>query len=103
LNNRNKEPQGDDKLIAEMHGDVKASKWNFGCGKINYNCIIFFRFPHLKSLDTTYPERIQECSQYILLLREEFSKMFQDCRIMEQEFLLFTLHLEKAPEICNWN
>lgn len=52
LNNRNKEPQGDDKLIAEMHGDVKASKWNFGCGKTNYNCIIFFFAFHAWSLLT---------------------------------------------------
>jgi hypothetical protein len=59
-------------------------------------------FPHLKSLETIFPERIQEYSRSTFLLREELDERFQDFKIMEQEFMLFAFPLkvdiEKAPE-----
>jgi hypothetical protein len=59
-------------------------------------------FPHLKSLETILPERIQEYSRGIFLLREELDERFEDFKIMEPEFMLFAFPLkagiEKAPE-----
>jgi hypothetical protein len=59
-------------------------------------------FPHLKSLETTFPERFQEYSRSIFLLREELDERFQDFKIMEPEFMLFAFPLkadvEKASE-----
>jgi hypothetical protein len=45
----------------------------------------------LKLNNTIFPEHIQEYSQSIFWLREEFTKQFQDFKIMEPEFLLFAL------------
>jgi hypothetical protein len=51
---------------------------------------------------TIFPERIQEYSRSIFLLREELDERFQDFKIMEPEFTLFAFPLkadiEKAPE-----
>jgi hypothetical protein len=59
-------------------------------------------FPHLKSLETIFPERIEEYSRSIFLLREELDERFQDFIIMEPEFMLLAFPLkadiEKAPE-----
>jgi hypothetical protein len=47
------------------------------------------------------PERIQEYSRSIFLLREELDERFQDFKIMEPEFMFaFPLKadIEKAPE-----
>jgi hypothetical protein len=55
-----------------------------------------------KLQQTTFPERIQECSRSIFLLREELDERFQDFKIMEPEFILVAFPLkadvEKAPE-----
>jgi hypothetical protein len=59
-------------------------------------------FQHLKSLETIFPEHVQEYSRSIFLLREELDERFQDFKIMEPEFMLFAFPLkgdiEKAPE-----
>jgi hypothetical protein len=51
---------------------------------------------------TIFPERIQESSRRIFLLREELDERFQDFKIMEPEFMLFAFPLkadiEKATE-----
>jgi hypothetical protein len=55
-----------------------------------------------KLQQTTFPERIQEHSRSIFLLREELDERFQNFKIMEPEFVLFAFPLkadiEKAPE-----
>jgi hypothetical protein len=52
--------------------------------------------------ETISPERIQEYSRSIFLLREELDERFQDFKITEPEFMLFAFPLkadiEKAPE-----
>jgi hypothetical protein len=49
-----------------------------------------------------FPERIQEYSGSIFLLREELDERFQDFKIMEPEFMFFAspfkADIEKAPE-----
>jgi hypothetical protein len=72
LNNFNKELQGKDKLITEVHNNIKAFEvevrlWE-NQAKLHNTCHV----QHLKSLDTMYPERIQEHSQSTLLFRKEF-------------------------------
>jgi hypothetical protein len=55
-----------------------------------------------KLQQTIFPERIQEYSRSIILLREELDERFQNFKIMEPEFMLFAFPLkadiEKAPE-----
>jgi 17beta-estradiol 17-dehydrogenase/3beta-hydroxysteroid 3-dehydrogenase/mitotic-spindle organizing protein 1 len=55
-----------------------------------------------KLQQTIFPERIQEYSRSIFLLREELDERFQDFKIMESEFMLlafpFKADIEKAPE-----
>jgi hypothetical protein len=52
--------------------------------------------------ETISPERIQEYSRSIFLLREELDERFQDFKIMEPEFMLVAFPLKadivKAPE-----
>jgi hypothetical protein len=56
----------------------------------------------LKLQQTIFPERIQEYSRIIFLLREELDERFQYFKIMEPEFMLFAFpfkaDVEKAPE-----
>jgi hypothetical protein len=40
-----------------------------------------------KLQQTIFPERIQEYSRIIFLLREELDERFQDFKIMEPEFM----------------
>jgi hypothetical protein len=55
-----------------------------------------------KLQQTIFPERIQEYSRSIFLLREEFDERFQGFKIMEPEFMLlafpFKANIEKVPE-----
>jgi hypothetical protein len=54
-----------------------------------------------KRQQTIFPERIQEYSRSIFLLREELDERFQDLKIMEPEFMFafpFKADIEKAPE-----
>jgi hypothetical protein len=55
-----------------------------------------------KLQQTIFPDRIQEYSRSVFLLREEFDERFQDFEIVEPEFMLFAFpfkaDIEKAPE-----
>jgi hypothetical protein len=55
-----------------------------------------------KLQQTIFPERVQECSRSIFLLREELDERFQDFKIMEPEFMLFAFpfkaDIKKGPE-----
>jgi hypothetical protein len=55
-----------------------------------------------KLQQTVFPERIQEYSRSIFLLREELDERFHDFKVMQPEFMLFAFPLktdiEKAPE-----
>jgi hypothetical protein len=59
-------------------------------------------FPHLKSHDTFYPQPIQQYSQSILFLREDFKDRCQNFKNMQPKFVLFELPsqagIAKAPE-----
>jgi hypothetical protein len=60
-----------------------------------------------KLQQTTFPERIQEYSRNIYLLREELDERFQDFTIMEPEFMLFAFLLRRTlrrlQKVCKWN
>jgi hypothetical protein len=59
LNNLNKELHGKDKLITDMYNNIMVFKSSFDSGKNQLKQHNFVHFPHLKSLDTIFPERIQ--------------------------------------------
>jgi hypothetical protein len=65
LNNLNKELQGKDKIITDMHNSIKAFRFKLILWKIQLKLHNLVHFPHLKSLDTNFPKRIQEYSQSI--------------------------------------
>jgi hypothetical protein len=102
LNTLNKELQGKDKLVTEMFDSIKAFKVKLRLWKNQLQVHISVHFSHLKSLETIFPERIQEYSRSIFLLQKELDERFQDFKLMEPEFMLFAFPLkadiEKAPE-----
>jgi hypothetical protein len=74
LNSLNKEPHGKYKHITEMYYNIKALKDKlplWGNERKLHNLV---HFPHLKPFDAIYPQRIQQYSQSILLLREEYEE-----------------------------
>jgi hypothetical protein len=85
-----------------MYNNIKAFRVKLRLWENQLKLHNLLHFPHLKSLDTIFSERIQEYSQSIFLLREEFDERFQDFKIIETEILLFVLPLkadvENAPE-----
>jgi hypothetical protein len=103
MDNLNKELQGTNKLFTNKHNNIKAFRVKLRLWENKLKLHNLVHFPHLKSLDTVFPERIQEYSQsFFFLLREEFGERFQDFKIIETEFLLFVLplkaNIENAPE-----
>jgi hypothetical protein len=98
LNNLNKELQGKDKLITDMYNNIKAFRVKLRLWEKQLKLHNLAHFPHLKSLDTIFTKRIQEYSQSISLLREEFDQRFQDFKFMEPEILLFVLPLKEDVE-----
>jgi hypothetical protein len=84
-----------------MFDSIKAFKDTLRLWENQLKVHNLVHFLHLKSLETIFPERIQEYSRNIFLLREELDKRFQDL-IMEPEFMLFAFLLkedvQKAPE-----
>jgi hypothetical protein len=98
LNTLNKELQGKDKLLTEMFDSINAFKVSL---RLLENQLKVHNL-HLKSLETLFPERIQEYSRSIFLLQEELDERFHDFKITELEFMLFAFPLktdiEKAPE-----
>jgi hypothetical protein len=98
LNNLNKELQGKDKLITDMHNNIKAFRVELRLWENQLKLHNLVHFPHLKSLDIIFPESIQQYSQSIFLLQEEFDERFQDFKFMEPEFLLFVLPLKADSE-----
>jgi hypothetical protein len=68
LNNFNKELHGKDKLITDMNNDIKAFRVKLRLWENQLKLNSLAHLPHLKSLDTVFPERIQEYFQSICLL-----------------------------------
>jgi hypothetical protein len=56
-----------------------------------------------KLQQTIFPERIQEYSRSIFLLREELDVRFQDFKIMEPEFMSFAFPLKADIEKASGN
>jgi hypothetical protein len=85
-----------------MFDSIKAFKDRLRLWENQLKVHNLVHFPHLKSLETIFPERIQEYSRSVFLLREELDERFQDFKIMEPEFMLFAFPLkadiEKASE-----
>jgi hypothetical protein len=52
----------------------------------------------VKSLETIFPEPIQEYFRSISLLRLALDEQFQDFKIMELELILFDFHLKAGIE-----
>jgi hypothetical protein len=103
LNNLNKELRGKHKLITDVCNNIKAFRVKLRLWENQLKLHNLVHFPHLKSLDTIFPERIEEYSQsFSPLLRQEFDEPFHDFKVMEPEFLLFVLPLkadvQNAPE-----
>jgi hypothetical protein len=95
LNNLNKELRGKHKLITDVCNNIKAFRVKLRLWETQLKLHNLVHFPHLKSLDTIFPERTEEYSQsFSPLLREEFDEPFHDFKVMEQEFLLFVLLLK---------
>jgi hypothetical protein len=69
LNNLNKELQGKNKLVNDVYDNIKL-----------------VHFPHLKSLETTFTECIEEYSHSISLLQEEFDERFWTSKLWNQNF-----------------
>jgi hypothetical protein len=107
LNTLNKVLQGKDKLITEMFDSIKAFKDTLRLWENQLKVHNLVHFPHLKSLETIFPTRIQEYSRSIFLLREELDERFHDFKIMEPEFMLFAFPLKadvrRLQKICKWN
>jgi hypothetical protein len=74
LNNLNKELQGKGKLITDMYNGIKAFRVKLRLWENQLNLHSLVHFPHLKSLGTIFPERIQEYSQSIFLFLFCFEK-----------------------------
>jgi hypothetical protein len=74
LNTLNKELQGKDKLITEMFDSIKAFKVKLRLWEKQLKVRDLVHFLHLKSLETIFPECIQEYSRSICLLREELDE-----------------------------
>jgi hypothetical protein len=102
LNTLNKELQGKDKLTTEMSDSIKAFNAKLRLWENQLKVPNLVHFPHLKSLETIFPECIKEYSRSIFLLQEELNEQFQDFKTMDSEFMLFAFPLkadiEKAPE-----
>jgi hypothetical protein len=98
LNTLNKELQGKDKLITEMFYCIKAFKVKLRLWENQLQVHNLVHFPRPKSLETIFPERIQEYSRSIFLLREELDERLQDLKIMEPEFILFAFPLKAGIE-----
>jgi hypothetical protein len=71
-----------------MFDSIKAFKGTLRLWENQLKVHNHVHFLHLKSLETIFPERIQEYSRKIFLLREELDERFQDFKIMEPEFML---------------
>jgi hypothetical protein len=63
LNNHNKALHSKDKLITDMYNNIKAFRVKLRLWENQLKLHNLFHFPHLKSLDTVFPEHIQEYSQ----------------------------------------
>jgi hypothetical protein len=63
LNNLNKELQGKYNLITVMYNNIKAFRFKLRLWENQLKLHSIVHFPHLKSLDTNFPERIQEYFQ----------------------------------------
>jgi hypothetical protein len=68
LNNLSKELYGKDKLITDMYNDIKAFRVKLRLWENQLKLNSLAHFAHLKSLDTIFPEYIQEYFQSISLL-----------------------------------
>jgi hypothetical protein len=69
LNTLNKDLQGKEKLITKMFDSIKAFKVKLRLWENKVNVYNLVYFLHLKSQETIFPERIQEYSRSIFLLR----------------------------------
>jgi hypothetical protein len=74
LNRLNKEPHSKYKHITEMYHNTKAFKDKLPLWENERKLHNLVHFPSLKPLDAIYPQRIQQYSQSILLLREEYEE-----------------------------
>jgi hypothetical protein len=63
LNNLNKELHGKDKLITDMYNNIKAFRVKLRLWENHLKLRNLVHFPHLKTLDTIFPERIQKYSK----------------------------------------
>jgi hypothetical protein len=91
LNTLNKELQGKDTLITEMFDSIKAFKVKLRLWGNKLKVHNLVHFPHLKYLETIFPERIQKYSRSMFLLREELDERFQDSKLWNRNLccLLF--------------
>jgi hypothetical protein len=83
LNSLNKELHGKYKLITEMYDNIKAFKDTLPLWENKRKVHNLVHSPHLKPLDAIYPQRIQQHSQTILLLQEEYEERYQNFEITE--------------------
>jgi hypothetical protein len=72
FNNLNIELQGKYMLITEIYNSIKGVQGQASNETTQTELHNTVHCPHLKSVDTVYPEPNQEYSQSTILLREEF-------------------------------
>jgi hypothetical protein len=63
LGSLNKELQNKDKLFTDMYDIIKAFKVTLQLQENKLKLHNLIHFPHLKSLDTIFPQHIEEYSQ----------------------------------------
>jgi hypothetical protein len=100
LNNLNKELQGKDNLITNMYDNIKTSKVKLWLWENQLKLRNLLHFLHLKSLDTIFPEHIQEHSQYIFCFKKSSTKI-PGLQNYKPEFLLALpskVDIKNAPE-----
>jgi hypothetical protein len=74
LNTLNRELQGKDNLFTEMFDSIKAFKVKLRLWENQLKVHNLVHFPHLKSLETIFPDHVKEYSRSIFLLREELDE-----------------------------
>jgi hypothetical protein len=86
LNNLNKELQGKGKLITDIYNNIKAFrvKLRLWLNQLKLHNVV--HFPHLKSLDTIFPECIQEYSQSIFCFEKSSTNDSRTSKLWNQNF-----------------
>jgi hypothetical protein len=96
VNSLNQELEGQGTLITVICDISKAFEFELQLWENQFKPHNRVHMPHLKSFDTTYPERIQEYSNSILLLGQEFWIDARPSKLWNQN-LGCLLYLKRRP------